>query len=130
LLIVCLLPNPREDIGDTINRFFIFSSPVYLSLKSHNRVPIDRKKATRRIYAIISKSDTRFLWSCPTSFCSRSRRKILRLQGRFLEKGQSFRIEDAQTVLRPAFQRPLSLGLTVNQKPDKTGAINITQIHL
>ncbi len=37
------------------------------------------------------------------------RRKLLRIQGRFLEKGQSFRIEDAQTVLLPTFHRPFSL---------------------
>jgi len=49
---------------------FIFSS-LFLSRSSHTVESRSIEKSTRRIYAIISKPDTRFLRSCPTSFCSR-----------------------------------------------------------
>ena len=49
---------------------FIFSS-LFLSRSSHTVESRSIEKSTRRIYAIVSKPDTRFLRSCPTSFCSR-----------------------------------------------------------
>lgn len=129
LLIVCLLPNPREDIGGTINRFFGFSS-LFISRSSHT---IESRSIEKK-HSQSLRDNFQFRHSLSVELSDvlllSLRRKLQRIQGRFLEKGQSFRIEDAQTVLLPAFHRPFSLDSTINQQPDKTVAINTTQIHL